>query len=168
MRSTLLVVLSVYHRMMWRVKVAADIRWLGESANPLSHQNDASQNFNELYHILQMLMHWHTQLMKHSDWSHTPYTTAWKKIQPTKSCSTWTSLLEFHGLLLEVVTFRLLPAVEMVTSASSSPSPPLPEWGKHMARSPETFSELTFFLIFSVPLPTSYVGGKIFFWDRQL
>ena len=33
MRSTLLVVLSVYHRMMWRVKVAADIRWLGERGN---------------------------------------------------------------------------------------------------------------------------------------
>ena len=70
-----------------------------------------------------------------------------------KSCSTCTSLLEFHGLLLEVVTFRLLPPVEMVTSASSSPSPPLPKWGKHMARSPETFSELTFFL------PTSYICG---------
>ena len=93
--------------------------------------------------------------MKHSDWSHTHYTTAWKRIQPMKSCFTCTSLLEFQGLLLEVVTFRL-PPVEMVTSASSSPSPPLPEWGKHMARSPETFSELTFFLIFSVPLPTSY------------
>ena len=92
--------------------------------------------------------------MKHSDWSHTPYTTSWKRIQPMKWCSTCTSLLEFQGLLLEVVTFRL-PPLEMVTSASSSPSPPLPEWGKHMARSPETFSELTFSLLFSVPLPTS-------------
>ena len=93
--------------------------------------------------------------MKHSDWSHTHYTTAWKRIQPMKSCFTCTSLLEFQGLLLEVVTFRL-PLVEIVTSASSSsPSPPLPEWGKHMARSPETFSELTFSLLFSVPLPTS-------------
>ena len=84
-----------------------------------------------------------------------------------KSCSTCTSLLEFHGLLLEVVTFRL-PPVEMVTSASSSPSPPLPEWGKHMARSPETFSELTFFLIFSAPLPTSYICGWQDFLLRTL
>ena len=39
------------------MSVAADFRWSGESANPLSHQNDASQNFNDLYHILQMMAH---------------------------------------------------------------------------------------------------------------